>query len=230
MSFKIALKGCSGISISIAVIIDCLFQYRYTDVLFPLREYSRTQKERPEPDEPYDSNSDGPDSHIKTKHKRSSKTERNEYSRTQKERLEPDEPYDSNSDEGPDSHIKTKDKRSSKTERNELCRTQKERPEPDEPYDSNSDEGPDSHIKTKDKRSSKTERNGSPRQKSGKRPWSDAEKKAICRHLGNTIMLMKVPGKDKCTKRKNQCYKTGTGEILKIMCTIPFNLKRKKVD
>ncbi len=34
--------------------------------------------------------------------------------------------------------------------------------------------------------------------KAERRPWSDVEKKAVWRQLGNYITLEKVPGKEKC--------------------------------
>lgn len=34
--------------------------------------------------------------------------------------------------------------------------------------------------------------------KNERRSWTDVEKKAVWRQLGNFITLMKVPGKDKC--------------------------------
>ncbi|KAI7805749.1 hypothetical protein IRJ41_017285 [Triplophysa rosa] len=102
--------------------------------------------------------------------------------------------------QGPGTHTKTTVKRSSKTKRNELSRSPKHRPDPDEPSDSDQDsDGPGTHTKTTVKRSSKTKRNGSAMQKkTERRPWSDGEKKAVWRQLGNYITLAKVPGKEKC--------------------------------
>ncbi|XP_073805417.1 uncharacterized protein si:ch211-235f1.3 isoform X3 [Danio rerio] len=164
-------------------------------------EFSRSLKCRREHEEAYDSNPDeSPDSHTKKKENKTSKPERNEFSRSLKCRREHEEAYDSNPDESPDSHTKTTENRTSKTERNEFSRSLKFRHEHEEAYDSHPDEGPDLHTKTKESRTSKTERNGSSRQNVQKRPWSDAEKKAVWRQLGTCITLLKVPGKDKCLK------------------------------
>ncbi|XP_031144240.1 uncharacterized protein LOC116042262 isoform X1 [Sander lucioperca] len=113
----------------------------------------------------------------------SPRQEQDELSRSQKQRPDPDDPSDADQDS------------------DELSRSQKQRPDPDDPSDADqdSDEGPGTHTKAKVKRSSKAERNGSTVQKkTQRRPWSNLEKKAVWRQLGNCITLMKVPGKDKC--------------------------------
>ncbi|KAI7811559.1 hypothetical protein IRJ41_000349 [Triplophysa rosa] len=82
----------------------------------------------------------------------------------------------------------------------ELSRSVKHRADPDKPNDSDQDsDGPGTHTKTTVKRSSKIKKNGSAMQKkTERRPWSDGEKKAVWRQLGNYITLAKVPGKEKC--------------------------------
>ncbi|KAK0132576.1 hypothetical protein N1851_032543 [Merluccius polli] len=64
-------------------------------------ELDRSQKQRPDHDEPCDINQDsdeGPATHMKTKVKRSSQTKRKELDRSQKQRPDHDEPCDINQD------------------------------------------------------------------------------------------------------------------------------------